>query len=160
MTRDIGEGSVSLEERLTALLEPVVRSEGLALVEVVWRREPQGQVLRLYVDRNEGGVNLDDCTVLSRQISDLLDVEDIIHGRYNLEVSSPGLTRRLKRPREYEVFAGRLARLIVVDDKGRTKSLKGRLKGLKAGEVLLEEKGRVRAIPLERVTRANLDVEF
>ncbi|MGD8561887.1 MAG: ribosome maturation factor RimP [Desulfarculaceae bacterium] len=145
--------------RLLELIEPVVRSEGLVLVELVWRREGKGQVLRLYVDRPDGGITLDECAEVSRQVSDLLDVEDFIEQRYNLEVSSPGLTRRLKGRREYEIFAGRTAKLIVSDTQGATETLKGRLRGLAGDDVLLELNGRIRALPLARVVKANLDLE-
>ena len=149
-----------LEQRLSDLLQPVLRSEGLMLVELVWRREAGGQVLRLYVDRPDGGVTLDECMVVSRQISDLLDVEDFIPARYNLEVSSPGLDRRLKTPKEYEMFAGRTARLVVGEDGGGTQTLKGVLKGLMGDDVLIEVAGKVRAVPLARVVKARLEIDF
>lgn len=144
--------------RLHELTEPVVRSEGLMLVELIWRREGKGRVLRLYVDRPEGGVTLDDCALVSRQLSHLLDVEDLVPAMYRLEVSSPGLTRRLKNPREYDIFAGRLARLVIKDPDGRTETVKGLLKGLAGEEVLIETKGRVRSVPLRQVAKANLEI--
>jgi ribosome maturation factor RimP len=144
--------------RLHELTEPVVRSEGLVLVELIWRREGRGRVLRLYVDRPEGGVTLDECTVVSRQISHLMDVEDFIPGKYSLEVSSPGLTRQLKSPREYDIFAGRPARMVIRDTDGRTETVKGVLKGLAGEEVLIETKGRVRSVPLSQVAKAKLEV--
>jgi ribosome maturation factor RimP len=148
-----------LSQRLIELLEPVVRSEGLILVELSWRREGRGWVLRLYVDRPEGGVTLDECALVSRQVSDLLDVEDLIPVSYHLEVSSPGLTRRLKSRREYELFAGRWLRLVVRDEAGGTETFRGRLLGLQGEEVLLEVAGGRRAFPLERVAKANLALE-
>jgi ribosome maturation factor RimP len=144
--------------RLHELTEPVVRSEGLVLVELIWRREGRGRVLRLYVDRPEGGVTLDECAVVSRQISHLLDVEDFIPGKYSLEVSSPGLTRQLKNPREYDIFAGRPARIVTRDADGRTETVKGVLKGLAGEEVLIETKGRVRSVPLCQVAKTKLEV--
>jgi ribosome maturation factor RimP len=144
--------------RLHELAEPVVRSEGLMLVELIWRREGKGRVLRLYVDRPEGGVTLDDCALVSRQLSHLLDVEDLVPAKYRLEVSSPGLTRQLKSPREYDIFAGRPARLVVKSPDGRTETVKGLLKGLAGEEVLIETKGRVRSVPLNQVAKANLEI--
>ena len=139
---------------------PLVRSEGLILVELQLRRESRGQVLRLYVDRPQGGVTLDECALVSRQASDLLDVDDVIPGRYHLEVSSPGLTRRLKKPREYELFAGRLAKLVVHEPEGGTATLRGRLKGLMGQDVLIESQGRVRAVAIEQVAKATLEPEI
>jgi ribosome maturation factor RimP len=146
--------------RLTDFLEPVVRSEGLVLVELTFQPEKQGLVLRLFVDRPQGGVTLDECQQVSRQVGDLLDVEDLVPEKYHLEVSSPGLTRRLKTRREYEIFAGRLASLVVTDDQGRSRKTTGVLKGLMGEEVLLEVNGKVQAIPLDRVAKANLEIEF
>ncbi len=147
------------QQRLQELLEPVVRSEGLILVELIWRREPVGRVLRLIVDRPEGGVTLDECALVSRQISHLLDVEDPIEEHYHLEVSSPGLTRKLKTPRDFQVFAGRYARLVIRDEQGRTHEIRGRLKGMQKDEVLIESEGRLRAHGLDGIVKANLELE-
>ncbi len=149
-----------LLDRLNELLTPVVRSEGLILVELQFRPEGSGLVLRLFVDRPEGGVSLEECAQVSRQASDLLDVEDVIPKRFNLEVSSPGLTRRLKTPRDFEIFAGRLVKMMVREPDGKMRTYRGLLKGIQGGEVILEVEGRLRAVPLEGVLRANLDVSF
>lgn len=146
--------------QLTELLDPVVRSEGLMLVELTYRPEERGLVLRLYVDRPEGGITLPECQGLSRQISDLLDVEDVVPDSYLLEVSSPGLTRRLKSRREFEMFAGRLAKLIVRNEEGRSNKLVGTLKGLMGDDVLIEVKGKVQAIPIDTVAKARLEIDI
>jgi len=151
--------SKEMEARLTELMEPVVRSEGLMLVELQWRPEGSGQVLRLYVDRPEGGVTLDECALVNRQASDLLDVEDIFPGRYRLEVSSPGLTRRLKSRRDFEIFAGRPVRLIYLDQDGKSLTLKGVLGGCQGQDVLVETAGGKRAIALDKLAKANLDLQ-
>ncbi|MBU4565174.1 MAG: ribosome maturation factor RimP [Desulfarculus sp.] len=149
-----------MEKRLGELLEPVVRSEGLMLVELSWRRERAGQVLRLCVDRPEGGVSLTECTELSRQVSDLLDVEEPIEVPYSLEVSSPGLNRKLKDPREFDLFAGRPARLVVSPPGGGTQVVQGVLKGTMGQDVLIEVKGKVKALPVAQVAKAKLDLGF
>jgi ribosome maturation factor RimP len=149
-----------LVERLTGLLTPVVRSEGLILVELQFRPEGLGLVLRLFVERPEGGVSLDDCAQVSRQASDLLDVEDIVPGRFSLEVSSPGLTRRLKTARDFTIFAGRLVKMMVRDADGKNRTYRGQLKGMQGEEVVLEVEGRLRTVPLGDVLKANLDISF
>lgn len=149
-----------IKKRLGELLEPVVRSEGLVLVELSWRRERGGQVLRLCVDRPQGGVSLDECTELSRQVSDLLDVEEPIEVPYSLEVSSPGLNRKLKDPREFDLFAGRPARLVVSPPGGGTQVVQGVLKGTMGQDVLIEVKGKVKALPVAQVAKAKLDLDF
>jgi ribosome maturation factor RimP len=147
----------ALKAKLQEILEPVVRSEGLILVELQYRAEGSGLVLRLYVDRPQGGVTLEECAQVSRQAGDLLDVEDVISGRFHLEVSSPGLTRRLRTPRDFEVFAGRAVKVMYLDQEGKSRTLRGRLKGLQGREVVIEAEGRMRALALERLTKANLD---
>ncbi|MFH1033586.1 MAG: ribosome maturation factor RimP [Pseudomonadota bacterium] len=151
--------SKEMEARLSELLEPVVRSEGLMLVELQWRPEGSGQVLRLFIDRPEGGVTLDECAIVNRQAGDLLDVEDLIPGRYRLEVSSPGLTRRLRSRRDFEIFAGRPVRLIYLDQEGKSRTIKGVLKGCQGQDVLVEAEGVKRAIALDKVAKANLELE-
>src|SRR5689334_21983574 len=87
--------------------ESVASSAGCDLLHA----EIKGGVMRLILDRPEGGVTLTDCEHVSKQVSHLLDVLDFGSGRYVLEVSSPGLDRQLYRPADYERFAGRLARV-------------------------------------------------
>ena len=154
------EYSATLIAKLTEVIDPIVRFEGLILVEVVWRAESQGQALRIYVDRPEGGVTLDQCTQVSREISYNLDVADLIQVAYRLEVSSPGLDRALKTPRDYEIFAGRLAKLVMRTEDGRTDTVIGRLKGMMGDDVILEIKGKVRAYPLAQVAKARLEPEL
>lgn len=146
----------SLEERLLRVIEPVVRSEGLMLVEMVWRPQGRGQLLQLFVDRADGGIDLDECAAISRQVSDILDVEDFIKVRYTLEVGSPGLDRKLKHPREFELFAGRAARVVARGEDGGTRVLEGTLKGLMGPDVLIECEGRVESVPLDQVAKASL----
>ena len=80
------------------MADPILSNEGMELVEIEYRREARGWVLRLYIDK-EGGVTLDDCTRISQEVGRSLDVEDFILIPYTLEVSSPGLTRPLKTKR-------------------------------------------------------------
>ena len=105
--------STETEHVLTAIEEyavPVLESMKIELVEVQFRREGHGWVLRLYIDREEG-LSLDDCAAVSREISTWLDVEDLIEQAFHLEVSSPGLERPLKKMKDFERFTGRKARI-------------------------------------------------
>jgi ribosome maturation factor RimP len=146
--------------KINKVVEPVVHSEGFVLIDLVWRRESRGMVLRVVADRKEGGITLDECVGLSREISYNLDVEDLIKSHYNLEVSSPGLDRPLKGERDYEVFAGRLAKLIIKRDDGGSERLIGRLKGTMGQDVLLEVDGKVRAISMGSIAKARLEPEL
>lgn len=101
-------------EQVVAAIEeyavPVLESMGIELVEIQFRREGHGWVLRLYIDK-EGGVTLDDCASVSRELSTWLDVEDLIEQAYHLEVSSPGLERPLKKLKDFKRFSGRTAKV-------------------------------------------------
>ena len=157
-------------ERIRAIAERVARSYLLEVFDVQHRREAQGWVLRIYLDRpaadsapgaEESGVSVEDCERVSRDVSAILDVEDVINHAYVLEVSSPGLDRPLRRATDYQRFAGRLAKIVVVEPVDRQSHLEGRLKGLDGETVLLEgHGGRIHRIPLSMISRARLAVEF
>lgn len=103
-------GSEQVVAAIEGYAAPVLESMGMELIEVQFRREGHGWVVRLYIDREEG-VTLDDCAGVSREISTWLEVEDLIEHAYHLEVSSPGLERPLKKRKDYVRFAGRKARI-------------------------------------------------
>lgn len=88
----------------------IVESEGMELVHIEYRKQGRGHLLRVDIDK-EGGVTLDDCQLVSQQVSTWLDVEDPIPAEYELQVSSPGLDRKFYRPSDYEKFRGRLVRV-------------------------------------------------
>ncbi len=116
-----------IEKAATALVEPVCTAAGLDLVLVEYRREPAGRILRLYIDRIEGGVTMEDCTHISRQVTDLLDVSMDDIGPYNLEVSSPGINRPLVKPSDYHRFAGQPVRIRLHAPVNGQKKFKGTL---------------------------------
>ncbi len=156
---------IDVVNRVTELAEPLAASLGVELVEVEYKQEGGRMVLRLFIDR-EGGVTLDDCAAVSRELAEVLDVEDFIHGRYNLEVSSPGLDRPLKKPSDYERFAGRLVKIktfeLLPDDAGNMrKTFTGELLGLEEGVVRLRlSEGQTAGVPLDKVAKANLEFDF
>lgn len=101
----MSEQSEGIETRVKAIAERVAQYEGLEVVEVEWRGSGRG-LLRIFVDK-PGGVLLDDCAEVSRQVSTILDAEDVVPGgAYQLEVSSPGLDRKLLKLADYQRFAG------------------------------------------------------
>jgi ribosome maturation factor RimP len=138
----------------------MLAERGLELVEVEFRREPQGWVLRIYMDK-PGGITLDDCQRVSEELSDHLDVEDFIDHPYHLEVSSPGLDRPLTRPADYVRYAGQAARIATRGSVDGRHNFRGRLAGLQDGVVLLDLADGTRAsIPLELILRARLEPEL
>ena len=99
-----------LTEQIENLIQPILDDLGCELVDLEYQREERGWILRVFLDK-EDGINLDDCATASREISSLLDVENVISTAYNLEVSSPGIERALKKAKDFERFAGQLAKI-------------------------------------------------
>lgn len=155
---------IDVVSQITAITLPLLDSLGIELVDMDFRKEGQGMILRLFIDKS-GGIMLDDCAAVSRELSALLDVEEIITVEYNLEVSSPGLNRPLTKPADYLRYAGKLVKVrtydMVVDAAGnRRKTFLGQLEGLKDGTLhLLLKEGHV-AIPFDKVAKVNLEFEF
>lgn len=142
------------------LAEPVLERLGYELVLVELARERQGAVLRLFVDK-EGGVTLEDCARISREVGAVLDVEDPIEGAYHLEVSSPGLDRPLVRERDFVRFAGRRARIVTHEERvGGRRTFRGVLQGVEGDAVLLLVDGQPMRIPLAEIARANVEYQF
>ncbi|MGZ4809973.1 MAG: ribosome maturation factor RimP [Thermoanaerobaculia bacterium] len=100
----------SLPERIQQEIEKIVTSEGMELVHIEYKRQGRGYLLRVDIDK-DGGVTLEDCTLISRQVSTYLDVDDVVPVEYELQVSSPGLDRRFYRDSDYQKFVGRLVRV-------------------------------------------------
>jgi ribosome maturation factor RimP len=155
-------------EQLEVLVQPILDDLGLELVDLVYQRENRGWVLRFFLD-TEGGITLDQCAEASREISAILDVEEVIGTAYTLEVSSPGLDRPLKKPADFERFSGQQAKLKTVvaidpDQRGRKrKTFIGRLDGLEDDKVLLtlnEKQAAQVAIPLDQIDSAHLEYQF
>lgn len=149
-------------EGIRRLAENVTSSEGLELVAVEWAGSHHQGVLRVIIDRPEGGIGHRECQLVSEQLGVLLDVEDPIPGHYLLEVASPGLDRRLYGPADYERFRGRRVKVRL---KRRSPELGGRrftgeLGGLADGMVTFRVEGRMVRFPLEEIDRANLVLEL
>ena len=146
-------------ERVHRLVGPVLLSGGLELVEVEYRREARGWVLRFYVDK-EGGITLDDCAQISREIGRNLDVEDFITTPYILEVSSPGLTRSLKTEKDFMRYRDCLVKVRTNQPVENRRQFTGRLQGVAEEGIQIEVDGKVFLLPLSLIAKANLDIEF
>ncbi len=146
-------------EKIRAAAERVARSEGVELVDVEWKIGRQ-RFLRVYIDK-PGGISHRDCELVSQQLGVILDVEDLVPGpQYILEVSSPGLDRKLRTPADYQRFTGRLARLVLNEPVEGASFLQGRLAGLAEEVVQVDVGGRIVSVPLAKIRKANLVVEF
>jgi ribosome maturation factor RimP len=146
-------------DRVTATIqgfaEPLLADMGMELVEIQFRREGHGWVLRLFIDKEEG-VTIDDCAAVSREISAYLEVEDLIDHAYHLEVSSPGLERPLRKREDFTRFAERLARIKLREPINEQRILIGTLLGLEGETVLLEMDKETVRIDLENIAKARL----
>ena len=153
------------QQRFYELLAPTIEAVGCELLGVQISRGRQHTVLRLYIDRLQGGtlageeaqgITIEDCTRVSRQVSGVLDVEDPIAGEYSLEVSSPGDDRPLFRPEHYERFIGhRIRARLVVPVDGR-RSVTGPIVGVEDGKVVVEEDSVLWRLAMEQIALARL----
>ncbi|MEE9251843.1 MAG: ribosome maturation factor RimP [Thermodesulfobacteriota bacterium] len=144
---------------MNELLEPVLVENGFELVEVVYRTEGRGRVLRIFLDK-DGGINIDDCTKVSRELGALLDVYEVIGGEYTLEVSSPGLRRPLKRPADFMRFRGRKVKIKTTVDIDERSIFVGKLLGFAENVITVEVDGGGHFIPMESIKWANLEPDF
>jgi ribosome maturation factor RimP len=143
------------------ILDPILESMGLALWDMEFQKQGPKWLLRIYIDRETGGVTLSDCETVSRDMSAALDVEDIIPHAYTLEVSSPGLDRTLSTPEHFARFAGSTVRIKTYQPVDGQKVFRGKLLGMDEGMVNVElETKKVLGIPLSNITKASLEVEF
>jgi ribosome maturation factor RimP len=150
-------------QKVLALAEPLVEAlvadEGCELVDITYQREPQGWVLRIYIDR-PGGVTVDDCQAVSRQVGDMLEGKDVLRYAYNLEVSSPGLNRPLKKAADFERFAGQRVRIKTSAAVEGRKNFSGKLTGYADGLVCLEIDGENVRLPLDSIGKAHIEYDF
>ncbi len=141
---------------IETIAERVASGEGLTLIDVELKGGSSNPLLRVYIDK-PGGVSHADCALVSEQMSAILDVEDFFPGSYLLEVSSPGLDRKLAKPREYAYFTGRRARVVLREPVADRKVLEGRLAGFEEGRVKidLDQEG-IAEVELSNISKARL----
>lgn len=150
--------------KLQALIQPALENLGYELVGTEYLPQGKHSLLRVYID-SEDGITIDDCEKASHQISGILDVEDAIHGQYNLEVSSPGLDRPLFTEEQFQRFAGQSVKLKLAVPLNGRKKLKGVIQGVSDGdvEVVVEDSQlgeQQLRVPFSSIEKANLIPEF
>jgi ribosome maturation factor RimP len=162
MSRD-----ADVAEQVRNVATRVAHTYGLDIFDVQFRREAAGMVLRVLIDRPgpaataEESVSVEDCAHVSRDLSAMLDVEDIVPTAYTLEVSSPGLDRPLRQADDYRRFAGRRVKIVMREPVDGQTFFKGRLAGAAGQTVLVDgDDGRRHQVPIAIITRANLEVDF
>lgn len=151
------------EEQIRQLAEPILASAGRELVQVECLKMKARWLVRLYIDRPEGGVTLDDCALISNQLGDLLDVHDVPPGPYTLEVSSPGLDRPLHRDKDFLKYRGARINLRLEDKIEGRRHFRGELidyEDADGGKVLVvKADGQTFRIPRKAVVKANLEYD-
>jgi ribosome maturation factor RimP len=148
-----------ISPRIRELAEEVAQAHGAFLVDLFLRGGGQGRVLEVYVD-TDPGITADGCAAISRDLSPRLDHENLIQGRYNLVVSSPGLDRPLKLLRQYRKNIGRNLKVRYRSDE-EVRSVVARLVEVHAGSIELQEEGKESVvIPLDRVQESKVEIEF
>ena len=150
-----------LQEQIQQLLEPILGSLGLTLWDLEFKKEGPQWLLRIYIEREPGGVTLSDCETVSRDLGMVLDVEEPIPHTYTLEVSSPGLDRSLTKPEHYRKCAGTQVKIKTYQQINGEKVFRGKLVELDGNTVVLEtDKGDVLRLPLEGIAKASCEVIF
>lgn len=146
-------------ENLKKIILPFLEEEGMVVVELRLMRTGQGMVLRLLVDKREGGINLQDCARLNEKIGSLLDTQDIIKERYALEVSSPGVDRDLLTKDDFSRCVNRRVRVFLNDCINGKMEIEGWIKEVAQETVYLDAFGEVIEITLSKITKARQIVE-
>lgn len=139
---------------------PIAQDWGLDLLEVEYRPGPGRALLRLTLHRPGGRVGIEDCERVSRELEPHLEVADLMPGPYQLEVSSPGLTRPLKAEEDFVRFSKNLVKIYTTEPIEGHREFKGTLVGAAEGVVHVAVEGREVSLPLTKIAKANLEVEF
>jgi ribosome maturation factor RimP len=152
-----------LPERIEQEIERIVASEGLELVHVEFKPQGRGHLLRVDIDK-EGGVTLDDCQLISQQVSTFLDVEDPVSGTYELQVSSPGLDRKFYSEADYRKFIGRLVRVKTAKAIGGLHVIVGNLESYDGQAIVVVDpktkSNKAYEIPMGEIKETRLEVEI
>jgi ribosome maturation factor RimP len=147
--------------KVTEIAERVAGSEGIEVVEVQFLGAGRNRVLRIFIDK-PGGVTHGDCELVSQQVGTILDIEDVIPGgSYHLEISSPGVERKLSKPRDFARFLGQKAKVTLREPVENQRHWTGTLAAFEDGQVTLEpQAGKLIRFPLAQVEKANLKFEW
>lgn len=146
-------------KEVSALIEPVLDEMEIELVDIEYLSEQGRWILRIYVDKS-GGITLGDCTQVSREIGDLIEVKDVFHQEYVLEVSSPGLNRRLKKEKDFERAVGKNIKIRMVIPFEGQRNFRGSLQSFQDGVLSLSVRDDLILLPYGDVEKANLVYNF
>ena len=142
-------------DELAKLLEPTVERLGYELVDLEARLGGKGGLVRVFIDK-PGGIDLDDCETVSRAVSALLDVEDPVPGNYNLEVSSPGLDRKLTKVEHFQRFEGEIVKVQMRFPIEGRRRFRGTLVSSDDENIVVDVDGESHSLPLKTIDTARL----
>ncbi|WP_290771018.1 ribosome maturation factor RimP [Anaerofustis sp.] len=151
---------MKVTDRVEALSEDILRQNECELVDIEFKKEGNNKVLRLYIERIEGKVNLDDISNVTRLLSKLLDEEDFIEEEYILEVSSPGVNRVIKKEKDFVKFTGSKVDVALFKPIDKRKKFTGILEGYKDNNIHVLVEGEHLVIPHDAVSKVNLSFDF
>ena len=152
--------STAILSKIEAIAERVAQSEGIEIVEVELKGGGKNRFLRISIDRPEG-VTHADCELISHQVSTILDVEDVVPGAYTLEVSSPGVERKLVKYKDFERFTGKKIKVSLREPIENSRRWEGTLASCADGQIHLEvAEGKRIQFPFDQVEKANLKFEW
>jgi len=149
----------SVIENILHIAEPLLVGKNMELVDLEFRKEGVGKVLRLFIDKT-GGVTVEDCANISRELSTLMDVNEIIEEKYVLEVSSPGLRRPLKKIDDFKKFKGKLVLIKTKEPIENRKVFKGYLKDTNDEGIEMDIDGLLYSLSFQQIHKANLEIDF
>ena len=145
--------------RFREACEPVLADLGYDLVAVEVAQDGGRRIVRLFIDRLDGQlVGIEDCVKATRELDPVLDVADVMQGRYELEISSPGINRPLARKKDFEKFAGQKVAVRTFEKIGDRRNFLGTLLGVDGEQVRIDVDGTEHKVPLDEVQKAHLDV--
>jgi len=147
--------------KVREVAEPVLNGLGYDLIALESTVEHGRKIVRLYIDRldsGKGSVGIEDCVLATKELSPVLDVAEVMDGRYELELSSPGINRPLARKSDFEKFAGKKVAVRTFDKVGDRRNFLGVLLGIEGEDIRINVDGREHRVPLGEVMKAHLDV--
>jgi ribosome maturation factor RimP len=147
-----------VQRRVEEIADVLLKDQGFELVELEYRREGRRWALRLFIDK-EGGVTVEDCATVSRELGDILDAKDAVPEAYVLEVSSPGLNRRVRKREDFSRFAGRKVEVRLTAPQDGRRKIVGNILGVEGDAVLVATPEATYSIALEDIARATLVYE-
>lgn len=154
-----GTMKASIAESIIEIIEPVVQDESLDLVDVEYKKSGKTWILRVFIDKDQG-VTVDDCQTISRQIEDMIEIEDLIANPFMLEISSPGLDRPLKREKDFVKYRGKRVEVKTFSPIESQKHFKGVIGDCKEKVLHLNRNDGLVKISMDQIAQAKLIIEF